>query len=109
MVDNRHSTENEPEAEYVGWRIDKHIPIAVLVALLLQTSGIVWWASSITSRVDMLEKSTSSWQASREKIPERVTRVEVSLESINASLLRIERKLDNEVDKMNGFEQKMDK
>ena len=109
MVDNRHSTENEPEEEYVGWRIDKHIPIAVLVALLLQTSGIVWWASSITSRVESLEKSTTAFQVSRAMLPERVTRVEVSLEAINAALLRIERKLDNEVDKMNGFEKKMDK
>lgn len=34
------------------WKLDRHIPIAVIFALLAQTGGVVWWASTISSRVD---------------------------------------------------------
>jgi Tfp pilus assembly protein PilO len=34
------------------WKLDRHIPIAFLVGLLLQTGGIVWWASALSSRVE---------------------------------------------------------
>lgn len=35
-----------------GWHADKRVPIALIVALLVQTSGIVWWAASLSSRVE---------------------------------------------------------
>jgi Tfp pilus assembly protein PilO len=34
------------------WKLDRHIPIAFLVGLLVQTGGIVWWASALSSRVE---------------------------------------------------------
>lgn len=37
------------------WHLDKRIPIAVIFTMLMQTAGIVWWASSITERVVRLE------------------------------------------------------
>jgi hypothetical protein len=38
------------------WRLDKHIPIAVIFAIGLQTVGIVWWAAGLTNRVGMAEQ-----------------------------------------------------
>jgi hypothetical protein len=34
------------------WKLDRHIPIAVIFAMLVQTGGAVWWAAGISSRVD---------------------------------------------------------
>jgi Tfp pilus assembly protein PilO len=34
------------------WKLDRHIPIAVIFALLVQTGGAVWWMSALASRVD---------------------------------------------------------
>ncbi len=34
------------------WKLDRHIPIAFLIGLLLQTGGIVWWASALSEQVD---------------------------------------------------------
>lgn len=34
------------------WKLDRHIPIAVIFAMLVQTGGAVWWAAGISGRVD---------------------------------------------------------
>jgi hypothetical protein len=34
------------------WHLDRRVPIALIVALAVQTSGIVWWAASLSGRVD---------------------------------------------------------
>ena len=78
------------------WQLDKHIPIAVILALLLQTSGIVWFASDQNARLTSLEKSTKAWQEARNNVPERLASLESTMDSIHTSLLRIERKLDKD-------------
>ena len=37
-----------------GWHVGKEIPLAMLVALLLQTAGVVWWASGVSRDVQEL-------------------------------------------------------
>ena len=34
------------------WHLDRKVPLALIVTILLQTSLGVWWAASLTSRVD---------------------------------------------------------
>lgn len=34
------------------WHVGKEIPIAVLMMLAIQTSGGVWWAASLSSKLD---------------------------------------------------------
>lgn len=38
------------------WQIDKHVPIALLFAIAIQTGGALWWAATINSRVTVLEQ-----------------------------------------------------
>lgn len=38
------------------WHLDKRVPIALIGALILQTFAFGWWASAITSRVELLER-----------------------------------------------------
>lgn len=33
------------------WIIDKHIPLAFIFAVFVQTCGAIWWASAISSAV----------------------------------------------------------
>lgn len=35
-----------------GWHLDKRVPIALIVTLVLQTAGAVWWISGIVHRLD---------------------------------------------------------
>ena len=48
------------------WRVDRHIPVALLLALAGQTVGGFWWAATVSaniaameSRVAKLENNTS--------------------------------------------------
>jgi selenophosphate synthetase-related protein len=36
-----------------AWHLDRRVPIALIVALAVQTSGIVWWAANLSARVDV--------------------------------------------------------
>jgi hypothetical protein len=33
------------------WHLDRRVPVAIIGALIIQTSAIIWWASSINERV----------------------------------------------------------
>lgn len=39
-----------------GWHLDKRVPIALIVMIFVQTSGMIWWAATTSARVDELEK-----------------------------------------------------
>lgn len=36
------------------WHVGKEIPIAVMVTLLIQTGGIVWWAATVSGDLKQL-------------------------------------------------------
>jgi cell division protein FtsL len=72
------------------WVMDKKIPVALLFVILLQTLGVVWWAATITGRLDWVEKG----QLANSGLTERVVRLEVLGEQNKAALDRIEKKID---------------
>ncbi len=42
-------------AEDKHWHIDRHVSIALLVGIVVQTFAIGWWASGITERLTAVE------------------------------------------------------
>jgi len=59
-----------------SWHLDKKVPVAVIVFLLMQTVTLVWWAGTLTQRVATLEEISKS----RQTILERMTRIETTME-----------------------------
>lgn len=49
-----------------SWHLDKRVPIALIVALAIQTGGAIWWASSINQRVVSNEASIVGLKSSRD-------------------------------------------
>lgn len=67
------------------WRIDKHIPVAFIFAIFLQTAGALWWASKVDSTVDTNAKQIIELQEAvkeNRQLYERIIRLEVMLERI---------------------------
>lgn len=60
------------------WQIDRRIPLALILAIGIQTGGALWWASGLTSRVEVLEKQ----MAEAKPQGDRLTRVEVRLDNV---------------------------
>jgi hypothetical protein len=69
------------------WTLDRKVPVAIVVTIALQTCGIVWWASGLDHRVTALETHRLATASQ----PDRLTRLEVSLDHIRQSLERVER------------------
>lgn len=42
------------------WSIGREIPLATVAVLLAQTVGAIWWAASITAKVESVEKNAAS-------------------------------------------------
>jgi hypothetical protein len=60
------------------WTIDKRVPLALILTISIQTCGIVWWASGLTTRVEQLEKQAAAMAPQ----DTRLTRVEVRLDNV---------------------------
>ncbi len=76
------------------WHLDKKVPIAIIIALLIQTVAFVSiaasWKATVDSRLERLEKSESDTNSQGD----RILILEQQLKFIVDSLSRIEKKLD---------------
>lgn len=64
------------------WKVDRHIPVALIVAVLGQAAVVFWWASQMDARLSHVE----AIQRSTPNPSERIVRVEVGLEAIKERL-----------------------
>lgn len=59
-----------------SWALDRHIPIAAILVVVLQTGAWIWWAASFSSvtekRLDYQERRMDSM----ELLPERLASLE---------------------------------
>lgn len=77
------------------WHIGKEIPIAVLTVLLLQTGGWVWWAATISTRLDTLKENAIATVVMQAAIDRRQDdEAQRSEARILANLERVNQKLD---------------
>lgn len=78
-------------SEAGGWHLDKRVPIALIIVILMQTAGALSWAGAATQRLAQVERQTyaqAGWA-------ERTARLEEQSRHMQSSLQRIEDKLDD--------------
>jgi hypothetical protein len=64
------------------WHLDKKVPLALIVTLLLQSGAFIWWAAKADNRLEYLERTVN---ASAPQI-ERVIRLEAKMDSVAEAL-----------------------
>lgn len=69
------------------WHLDKRVPIALILTIMMQTIGVVWYVSKLDSRVMALE----SFAADNKGVLTDSAVLRTRLDNIERSLLRIER------------------
>lgn len=82
---------NAPFDETGRWHLDKRVPIALIIVILMQTAGALSWAGAATQRLAQVERQTQAqagWA-------ERTARLEEQSQYMRSSLQRIEDKLDD--------------
>ena len=60
MADAAGMGHNTAMAEDTHWRIDRHIPLALIMAVILQTFVVAWWAAGVNNRLSNLEVLTGA-------------------------------------------------
>ena len=75
-----------------GWRLDRQIPLALIAALCLQSGAALLWAGGAAERITELEQRVDHQSG----VAERLARLEAQSAATQASLQRIEAKLDVE-------------
>ncbi|HHN73059.1 MAG TPA: hypothetical protein ENK13_03115 [Thermopetrobacter sp.] len=80
-----------------GWHLDRRVPVALIATLVMQTIGVVWWAATISARVDAIERrlfEMHGYAARLARLEERQLAVAGRLDRIEALQRRIDGKLD---------------
>lgn len=72
------------------WHLDRRVPLALILAIVVQTAALGIWVGTIQTRVSQLEKI----QDARSSQLERIVTVESRLAFMAETLSRLERKID---------------
>ena len=72
------------------WHFDKRVPIAILLAILVQTGGAIWWAATISARVDRLDEMVGV----RITDGDRLIALEIKLSLVREQLIEVDSKVD---------------
>jgi len=81
------------EKEPGRWHLDRRVPLALIVAILIQTAGALMWAGAASERINQLERQVIS----EDDMGERTARLEAQAAYMRATLARIEDKLDRAI------------
>ena len=76
--------------ENAGWKLDRHIPVALVATIAFQTCAALLWSGAAAERLTALERRA----AHTEEMAERTARLEEQSLATRASLVRIEEKID---------------
>lgn len=74
------------------WKLDRHIPIAVILTILTQSVMGVWWLAGLQHAVDDHERRIASQEAA--KIAERIAVVESQIRGSHELQIEMNHKLD---------------
>lgn len=85
-------TEDMAEQDDNRWKLDKHIPVAVIFTIVVQGVAGVWWVSGLNHSVQDHERRLVIQEAA--KISERMAVVEVQMREGREQQNEISHKLD---------------
>lgn len=88
-----HPAVSDPQSDPAGgnFHVDKRIPVALIVAMLAQTAGVVWWAAT-------LQAAQAQAQREDQRAELRLDRVEAAGDDVKTRVIRIEEKLEGQDD-----------
>ena len=82
------------------WSIDRRIPLALIVTLLVQFSVFIWGFSSVESRLTMKEQRLA-------RVEQRLDDDQRAIATIGERLARIEERSNAQIDLLKRIEQRL--
>ena len=78
------------------WHLDKRVPIALILAILIQSGSAIWWASTMSERMNQVERRLDSGNGRNGNLVARVGQqgeqiavLSAELRATNAQLERL--------------------
>lgn len=68
-----------------NWHLDRKVPVAIIVTIMMQTAGIVWWGATASERLNALERKVDMAAPQAD----RLTKVETRLEAVQEGISEI--------------------
>lgn len=84
-----------PESDH--WTLDKKIPLAIIIALLVQGGGLAWWAATLESRLSTAERSISRFDSRDGELREGRERM-IRLEERIISMVEEQRRMNGKLE-----------
>ena len=81
------------QREREHWTVDKKVPIALIVGMLAQFAGFVWWASQLSSSVEVLRETNTRFEKRLDISTERIERGELARNASDMRIVRVEERL----------------
>jgi len=113
MSDGVNKATNDPASG--NWHLDKRVPVAIIVAIGLQTFGAVWWAATTSARTEsnaieiarlnvLMTANDIKTQSQRDSVIEVTTQVKMMSSTIDRQTQILD-KLSNQVARIPGVQQ----
>lgn len=86
-----------PATQHEDWHVDKNIPLAYILALLVQAAAIIWWGSGVTKDVEDLKNDVRTLTQKAERRDDKIDglgQMKGELRSIAGILTRLERTVE---------------
>jgi hypothetical protein len=84
-----------------GWHLDKKVPLAFILTIIVQTVGVTWYFGKQDARISLIEQSrVERIAAQRERDGRQDQDVSESMHQLRAQLDKIDTKLDRVNDKL---------
>lgn len=84
-------SELHPPPDAPRWRVDRTIPLPMIVALVVQTLGVVWWLSGYATRHDLLEKRVEAQGGNGERLVRLETKMDGVVDNIRELKVLVQR------------------
>lgn len=76
------------------WHLDKRVPLALIVTIAVQTAGAIWWAASMSERMDQIERRMDNAAVRSQNVDnlvaQQATQIAVLVSRIDDQTRRIE-------------------
>jgi cell division protein FtsB len=84
------------------WHLDRKVPIALILTILLQSGAAVWFAANLGNRVVVLERDVE-----RQRVVNNLQESEIR--AIETGAARLDEQLDNIANGINRLERQLDR
>jgi hypothetical protein len=95
--------EMKPNPDNQGWHLDKKVPITLILALLMQAAGGLWFIADLRKDVELLKSQQAAQFSVQRDRDERQDRQQAdSWAMVRGELQNIQAKLDRLIEKRAG-------